>query len=313
MKHAGAIAGTLVEALPYLQRFADQTIVIKYGGNAMVEEDLKASFAADITLLKQVGIHPVVVHGGGPQIGQHLAKIGKEAKFIDGMRVTDSETMDVVEMVLAGLVNKEIVANINKAGGKAVGLSGKDGGLICARKMHIARNSNDTPINNPANNPELNVPEIIDLGHVGHVHAINTDILKLLQSDRFIPVIAPVGYHKDAGQSFNINADLVAGAIATALGACKLILLTDISGVLDADKQLCSQLTPNETQAMMDDNTIAGGMIPKVQCCLDAVTTGVEQAHIIDGRVPHALLLEVFTDEGVGTVFNQDSTNTGQN
>ena len=295
MKHANARAGTLVEALPYLQRFADQTIVIKYGGNAMVEEDLKASFAADITLLKQVGINPVVVHGGGPQIGKHLAKIGKEAKFIDGMRVTDSETMDVVEMVLAGLVNKEIVANINKAGGKAVGLSGKDGGLICARKMEIKRND-----------PELNVPEIIDLGHVGHVHSINTAILKLLESDRFVPVIAPVGYHKDAGQSFNINADLVAGAVASALGAAKLILLTDTAGVLDDEKQLCSQLSLSETQAMIDRGTIAGGMIPKVQCCLDAVANNVKQAHIIDGRVPHALLLEIFTDEGVGTVFSQD-------
>ena len=295
MKHANAIAGTLVEALPYLQRFADQTIVIKYGGNAMVEEELKASFAADITLLKQVGINAVVVHGGGPQIGKHLARIGKEAKFIDGMRVTDSETMDVVEMVLAGLVNKEIVGNINKAGGKAIGLSGKDGGLICARKMKFEKND-----------PELDVPEIIDLGHVGHVHSINTEILKLLESDRFVPVIAPVGYHKSEGQSFNINADLVAGAIASALDAAKLILLTDITGVMDADKQLCSQLSPSETKALIDNGTIAGGMIPKVQCCLDAVADGVGQAHIIDGRVPHALLLEIFTDEGVGTVFSQD-------
>ena len=294
MKHSAAIAGTLVEALPYLQRFAEQTIVIKYGGNAMVEDALKASFATDITLLKQVGIHPVVVHGGGPQIGRHLAKIGKDAKFIDGMRVTDSETMDVVEMVLAGLVNKEIVANINKAGGKAVGLSGKDGGLICARKMQIERNA-----------PELDVPEIIDLGHVGKVHAINTEILKVLEADRFVPVIAPVGYHKDAGQSFNINADLVAGAIAAKLGAAKLILLTDITGVLDQEKQLCSNLSPADTRAMIADGTIAGGMIPKVQCCLDAVSAGVSQAHIIDGRVPHALLLEILTDQGVGTVFKQ--------
>jgi len=294
MKHSTAIAGTLVEALPYLQRFADQTIVIKYGGNAMVEEDLKASFATDITLLKQVGINPVVVHGGGPQIGTHLKKIGKEAKFIDGMRVTDSETMDVVEMVLAGLVNKEIVGNINKAGGKAVGLSGKDGGLICARKMQIERSD-----------PELDVPEIIDLGHVGKVHAINTDILRLLENDRFIPVIAPVGYHKAEGLSFNINADLVAGAIAAKLGAAKLILLTDVAGVLDADKHLCSQLSVAETQAMIEAGTIAGGMIPKTTCCMDAVASGVGQAHIIDGRVPHALLLEILTDEGVGTVFNQ--------
>ncbi|MDQ6996001.1 MAG: acetylglutamate kinase [Mariprofundus sp.] len=299
MKHSGAIAGTLVEALPYLQRFADQTIVIKYGGNAMVEEQLKANFATDITLLKQVGINPVVVHGGGPQIGNHLAKIGKEAKFIDGMRVTDSETMDVVEMVLAGLVNKEIVGNINKAGGKAVGLSGKDGGLICARKMHIEKSTPGQV------DPGLDVPEIIDLGHVGKVQAINTEILKLLEGDRFVPIIAPVGYHKAEGQSYNINADLVAGAIAAALGACKLILLTDVAGVLNQDKQLCSQLSMAETRAMIEDATIAGGMIPKVQCCLDAVSSGVGQAHIIDGRVPHALLLEIFTDEGVGTVFSE--------
>ncbi|WP_100278723.1 acetylglutamate kinase [Mariprofundus aestuarium] len=295
MKHSEARAATLVEALPYLQRFADKTIVIKYGGNAMVEEELKASFASDITLLKQVGINPVVIHGGGPQIGKLLAKIGKEAKFIDGMRVTDSETMDIVEMVLAGLVNKEIVGNVNKAGGKAIGLSGKDGGLICARKMQFERNA-----------PEMDVPEIIDLGHVGKVHSINTEILNLLDTDRFIPVIAPVGYHKEAGQSYNINADLVAGAIAQALGAAKLVLLTDVAGVLDKDKELCSKLSPAETRALIADGTIAGGMIPKVTCCLDAVAAGVKQAHIIDGRVPHALLLEILTDDGVGTVFSEE-------
>jgi acetylglutamate kinase len=282
----------LVEALPYLQRFADQTIVIKYGGNAMVEESLKESFAKDITLLKQVGINPVVVHGGGPQIGDVLKKIGKQAEFIDGMRVTDDETMDIVEMVLAGKVNKEIVANINRAGGKAVGLSGKDGGLICARKMKVTKNS-----------PELDVPEIIDLGHVGQVHKINTEILNVLEDDKFVPVIAPVGYEKDKAQSYNINADLVAGAIAQALGAAKLILLTDVVGVLDADKNLKSKFTTDEARAWIDDGTIAGGMIPKVNCCLDAVEHGVAKAHIIDGRVPHAILLEMFTDDGVGTVF----------
>jgi len=283
----------LVEALPYLQRFADQTIVIKYGGNAMVEESLKESFAKDITLLKQVGINPVVVHGGGPQIGDVLKKIGKQAEFIDGMRVTDDETMDIVEMVLAGKVNKEIVANINRAGGKAVGLSGKDGGLICARKMKVTKNS-----------PELDVPEIIDLGHVGQVHKINTEILKVLEDDKFVPVIAPVGYYKDQAQSYNINADLVAGAIAQALGAAKLILLTDVVGVLDADKNMKSKFTTDEARAWIDDGTIAGGMIPKVNCCLDAVENCVAKAHIIDGRVPHAILLEMFTDEGVGTVFS---------
>jgi acetylglutamate kinase len=293
MKHSEAIAKTLVEALPYLQRFGDQTVVIKYGGHAMVEEELKSSFATDITLLKQVGINPVIIHGGGPQIGEHLKKIGKKAEFVDGMRVTDSETMDIVEMVLAGLVNKEIVANINKAGGRAVGLSGKDAGLICARKLKFTRDA-----------PEIDVPEIIDLGHVGSVHSVNTGILELLESDRFIPVIAPVGYDKDEGQSYNINADLVASAIAQKLGAAKLILLTDVTGVLDKDKNLISQLTTESTRELIASGTISGGMIPKAQCCLDAVAGGVDQAHIIDGRVPHALLLEIFTDLGVGSVFS---------
>jgi acetylglutamate kinase len=293
VKHMNSRASTLIEALPYLQRFADQTIVIKYGGNAMVEESLKESFAMDITLLKQVGINPVVVHGGGPQIGEVLKKLGKQAEFIDGMRVTDDETMDIVEMVLAGKVNKEIVANINRAGGKAVGLSGKDGGLICARKMNVTRNS-----------PELDVPEIIDLGHVGKVEKINTEILKVLEDDKFVPVIAPVGYYKDEAQSYNINADLVAGAVAQALGAAKLILLTDVPGVLSDDKELCSAFTTDEARSWIDKGTISGGMIPKVNCCLDAVENGVSHAHIIDGRVPHAILLEMFTDEGVGTVFS---------
>lgn len=296
MRHAQSRAATLIEALPYLQRFTDQTVVIKYGGHAMAEEELKTSFATDVTLLKQVGINPVVIHGGGPQIGQMLEKVGKQAKFVSGIRVTDNETMDVVEMVLAGLVNKEIVANINHAGGKAVGLSGKDGGLICARKLEIKSNS-------AIKAPELDVPEIINLGHVGQVKNINTDILKLLEQDRFIPVIAPVGYDKPAAQRYNINADSVAGAIATALGAVKLILLTDVPGVLDADKNLKSRLDADEAKQWIADGTIAGGMIPKVQCCLDTVTHGVPRAHIIDGRVPHAVLLEILTDEGIGTVF----------
>jgi len=228
-----------------------------------------------------------------------LEKVGKQAKFVSGMRVTDSETMDVVEMVLAGLVNKEIVANINHAGGKAVGLSGKDGGLICARKFESKSNS-------PDKSPELDVPEIIDLGHVGQVNNINTGILELLEQDRFIPVIAPVGYDKPAGQRYNINADSVAGAIAAALGAAKLILLTDVPGVLDADKNLRSRLPANEARQWIEDGTIAGGMIPKVQCCLDAVAHHVSQAHIIDGREPHAVLLEILTDEGVGTVFTTE-------
>ncbi len=299
MKHAQSRAATLIEALPYLQRFADQTIVIKYGGHAMVDDELKASFATDVTLLKQVGINPVVVHGGGPQIGKMLEMVGKQAKFISGIRVTDSETMDVVEMVLAGLVNKEIVANINHAGGKAVGLSGKDGGLICARKLEI---KSDTS----AKSPGLDVPEIIDLGHVGQVKNINTGILELLEQDRFIPVIAPVGYDKPAGQRYNINADSVAESIATALGAAKLILLTDVPGVLDADKNLKSRLSADEARQWIADETIEGGMIPKVNCCLDAVGHGVSRAHIIDGRVPHAVLLEILTDEGVGTVFTTE-------
>lgn len=295
MKHAEARAATLVEALPYLQRFAEQTIVIKYGGHAMVEEDLKHSFATDITLLKQVGINPVVVHGGGPQIGELLKKIGKQAEFVQGMRVTDRETMEIVEMVLAGLVNKEIVAGINHAGGKAVGLSGKDGGLICADKLEIRKDA-----------PELDVPELIDLGHVGKVRNINTGILELLERDRFVPVIAPVGYNKQEGQSYNVNADLVAGAIAQALGAAKLILLTDVPGVLNQDKKIVSQLSAGEATKLIKDEVIVGGMIPKVNCCLDAVSHGVGQAHIIDGRVPHAILLEILTDEGIGTVVTPE-------
>jgi len=292
MEHGNARAKTLLEALPYLQRYAGQSIVIKYGGNAMVEEELKKDFARDIVLLKQVGIHPVVVHGGGPQIGQLLKKIGKQTEFIQGMRVTDQETMDIVEMVLAGLVNKEIVANINASGGRAVGLSGKDGGLICARKMVFEKNA-----------PELDVPEIIDLGHVGSVHHINPEILHMLEKDRFIPVIAPVGYHRDERASYNINADLVAGAIAQAIGAAKLVLLTDVAGVMDENKQLQSTLSAEQVDDWMKRGIINGGMIPKVNCCMDAIHHGVGKAHIIDGRIPHSLLLEILTDEGVGTAF----------
>jgi len=295
MEYGQARAKTLLEALPYLQHYAGQCIVIKYGGNAMVDEDLKKGFARDIVLLKQVGIHPVVVHGGGPQIGQLLKKIGKQSEFIQGMRVTDKETMDVVEMVLAGLVNKEIVANINASGGRAVGLSGKDGGLICARKMLFEKDA-----------PELNVPEIIDLGHVGSVHHIKPEILHMLEKDRFIPVIAPVGYHKDENQSYNINADLVAGAIAQAIGAAKLILLTDVAGVLDENKQLQSTLTQEQVADWLKRGIINGGMIPKVNCCMEAISHGVGKAHIIDGRIPHSLLLEILTDEGVGTAFGPE-------
>jgi acetylglutamate kinase len=295
MEHGQARAKTLLEALPYLQHYAGQSMVIKYGGNAMVDEDLKKGFARDIVLLKQVGIHPVVVHGGGPQIGELLKKIGKQSEFVHGMRVTDKETMDVVEMVLAGLVNKEIVANINASGGRAVGLSGKDGGLICARKMLFEKDA-----------PELNVPEIIDLGHVGSVHHINPEILQMLEKDRFIPVIAPVGYHKDENQSYNINADLVAGAIAQAIGAAKLILLTDVAGVLNEDKELQSTLSEKQVADWLKRGIINGGMIPKVNCCMEAIAHGVSKAHIIDGRIPHSLLLEILTDEGVGTAFGPE-------
>jgi len=295
MKHGQDRAQTLVEALPYLQRYAGQSIVIKYGGNAMVDEDLKKGFARDIVLLKQVGIHPVVVHGGGPQIGQLLKKIGKVTEFVHGMRVTDRETMDIVEMVLTGLVNKEIVANMNASGGRAVGLSGKDGGLICARKMVFEKDA-----------PELDVPEIIDLGHVGAVHHINPEILHMLEKDRFIPVIAPVGYHKDERQSYNINADLVAGAIAQAIGAAKLILLTDVPGLLDGNGELQSTATVKQVQDWLASDVINGGMIPKVNCCLNAIEHGVSKAHIIDGRIEHSLLLEILTDEGVGTAFRQE-------
>lgn len=295
MKHGQARAQTLLEALPYLQRYAGQSIVIKYGGNAMVDEDLKKGFARDIVLLKQVGIHPVVVHGGGPQIGQLLKKVGKQTEFVHGMRVTDRETMDIVEMVLAGLVNKEIVANISANGGRAVGLSGKDGGLICARKMMFEKDA-----------PELDVPEIIDLGHVGSVHHINPEILHMLEKDRFIPIIAPVGYHKDEQQSYNINADLVAGAIAQAIGAAKLVLLTDVAGVLGEDGELLSTATVKQVKSLMASGVIHGGMIPKVSCCLEAIEHGVSKAHIIDGRIAHSLLLEILTDEGVGTEFGPE-------
>ncbi|MDX8377297.1 MAG: acetylglutamate kinase [Mariprofundales bacterium] len=298
MKNAQRRARTLVEALPYLQAFNKQTVVIKYGGAAMVDANLKKSFAIDIALLKQVGINPVVVHGGGPQIGQVLKKIGKESQFIQGMRVTDSETMDVVEMVLAGLVNKEIVANINRAGIKAVGLSGKDGGLICAKKLELTHDA-----------PELHAPEIIDLGHVGEVSKVDTDILNLLDSNHFVPIIAPIGYDAISDTSYNINADMAASAIAAAVGAAKVIFLTDVAGVLDADGELCSQLSLIETEAMIKSGIINGGMIPKVKCCMSAIEKNVPQAHIIDGRVPHAILLELFTDEGVGTVFENEDSN----
>jgi acetylglutamate kinase len=282
-------ANVLMEALPYIKRFANKTIVIKYGGNAMVEERLKESFAKDIILMKYIGLNPVVVHGGGPQIGSVMEKMGLESHFVRGMRVTDSATMDVVEMVLGGRVNKEIVANINRHGGRAVGLTGKDGGLIKARKMEMK-----------TINPETMTPEIIDIGHVGEVVTVNPEIIRALEQNDFIPVIAPLGVG-DAGESYNINADLVAGQVAASLKAEKLILLTDVEGVKNKSGDLISTIDISDVQGLIDDETISGGMIPKVTCCLEAIHAGVQKAHIIDGRVEHACLLEIFTDMGIGT------------
>ena len=284
-------AKVLTEALPYIQRFTDKTIVIKYGGNAMTEDHLKASFARDIVLMKTVGMNPIVVHGGGPQIGDLLKRIGKESEFVRGMRVTDKETMDVVEMVLGGLVNKEIVSLINQHGGKAVGLTGKDGNMIHAKKLTFAKNA-----------PEMDVSEIIDIGHVGEVDGINTDVLDMLVHGDFIPVVAPIGVGSD-GQSYNINADLVAGKLAETLRAEKLILLTNIAGLLDKEENLLTGLTAQRVDELIADGTIYGGMLPKIGCALDAVKNGVNTAHIIDGRVQHAVLLEVFTNDGVGTLI----------
>lgn len=291
-KSAAERAQILAEALPYIQRFQDKTIVIKYGGNAMVDDDLKRGFARDIVLMKLVGMNPVVVHGGGPQIGKLLDQIGKESKFVQGMRVTDSETMDIVEMVLGGLVNKEIVSLINQHGGKAVGLSGKDGGLIRAKKM-VLKAAADEKI--PS--------EIIDIGHVGEVSSIDPELVALLDTRDFIPVVAPIGVGED-GQAYNINADIVAGKLAITLQAEKLILLTDTIGVLDPEQKLLTGLSAKKVDALIGDGTISGGMLPKVNCALDAVKSGVPSAHIIDGRVPHAVILEILTDEGVGTLIN---------
>jgi len=284
-------ARVLSEALPYIQRFSGKTIVVKYGGNAMVDETLKSGFARDIVLMKLVGINPVVVHGGGPQIGRHLASVGKQSEFVGGMRVTDSETMDVVEMVLGGLVNKQIVQLVNRHGGKAVGLSGKDADLLHARKLIVSRES-----------PELEATEVVDLGHVGEVVSVNSALVRMLVDGGFIPVIAPIGVG-DGGESYNINADLVAGRLAETLGAEKLILLTNTHGLLDANGALLASLEVAEAEALIADGTISGGMLPKVGCALDAVRGGVGAAHIIDGRLEHAMLLELFTSEGVGTLI----------
>ena len=282
-------AKVLIEALPYIQRFNGATIVVKYGGNAMVEERLKHNFALDIILMKYVGMNPIVVHGGGPQIGDFLKKLSIESEFVDGMRVTDKRTMDVVEMVLVGNVNKQIVNLINRNGGRAVGLSGKDGRLITARKMRYLKNMGDD-----------RPPEIIDMGMVGEITSVEHKVLTSLLESEFVPVIAPVGADEE-GETYNINADLVAGHIAASLDARKLILLTDTEGVLDKEKRLISTLRIDEARQLIADGTIKGGMIPKVNCCLEALNGGVKKAHIIDGRKDHAILLEVFTKGGVGT------------
>ncbi len=289
-------AKVLSEALPYLQRFVGKTIVVKYGGNAMIDDELKNSFARDMVMLKLVGINPILVHGGGPQIGDLLEKLNIESRFVDGMRVTTSETMDVVEMVLGGLVNKDIVNLINQNGGKAIGLTGKDGQLLHARKLHVKKNS-----------PELSKAEIIDIGHVGEVAHINTAVLDMLTDSDFIPVIAPIGVGDD-GASYNINADLVAGKVAEVLKAEKLILLTNIAGLMDKEGKILTGLTTKQVDELIEDGTIYGGMLPKIQCALDAVHAGVNSAHIIDGRVAHSTMLELFTDEGVGTLITNRST-----
>ncbi len=282
-------ASILMEALPYIRRFYHQTMVIKYGGHAMVDEALKTSFAKSMVLMKYIGLNPVIVHGGGPQIKKVLDQMHISSRFVQGVRVTDSQTMDVVEMVLGGKVNKEIVHLINQQGGKAIGLSGKDGQLLVAKKMKLFK----------SRGPE-DPPELIDIGMVGEVVAVNTEIITTLEDHHFIPVIAPIGVGKK-GLTYNINADLVAGKVAAALKAPKLILLTDVEGVKDKAGRLISTLKRAEIPALIENGTISGGMIPKVNCCLEALSHGVEKAHIIDGRVENAVILELFTDSGVGT------------
>jgi acetylglutamate kinase len=283
------VADILVEALPYIRRFYGMTLVVKYGGHAMVDEQLKEDFARDITLMKFTGLNPVIVHGGGPQINLVLDRMGMDSRFVKGMRLTDEATMDVVEMVLGGKVNKGIVAQINQQGGKAVGLSGKDGGLIRARKLHIVHQEDkDKP------------PEIIDPGLVGEVTHVNPSIINTLTKQDFIPIIAPVGAG-DSGETYNINADLVASSIAIALSAGRLILLTDVDGVLDSSGSLISSISAENINQMVEEKTISGGMIPKIECALEALKNGVEKVHIINGNKRHALLLELFTDKGIGT------------
>ena len=288
-------AQVLTEALPYIQKFTNKTIVVKFGGNAMTDEALQNSFARDIVLMKLVGMNPIVIHGGGPQIGDLLKKLSIESHFVDGMRVTDSATMDVVEMVLGGTVNKQIVSLINRNGGQAIGITGKDGNLIHARKMEVTRKT-----------PDMLATEIIDIGHVGEVKSINREVIDLLVNSNFIPVIAPIGVGAD-GETYNINADLVAGKVAEILQAEKLMLLTNVAGLQDKAGNVLTGLSTQRVDELIADGTIYGGMLPKIGCALDAVKNGVASAHIVDGRLPHAVLLEIFTDEGVGTLITNSS------
>lgn len=278
-------AQILAEALPYIKRFHGKTIVIKYGGNAMIDDGLKQSFARDVVLLKLVGMHPVIVHGGGPQINDMLSRLGKDGTFVQGMRVTDKDTMDVVEMVLGAHVNKDIVSLINKAGGSAVGLTGRDGGLLRAKKLHMESDG-----------------ERYDLGQVGDVESVDPSVISTLETQGFIPVVAPIGYGEDS-EAYNINADLVAGKLATVLGAEKLILMTNTAGILDKNEQLLTGVTPGDIDRLIEDGTVFGGMLPKITSALDAARSGVNSVHIIDGRVENAVLLEVLTDQGVGTLI----------
>ena len=285
-------AQVLTEALPYIQKFHGHTVVIKYGGNAMIDEQLKNNFARDVVLMKLVGINPIIVHGGGPQIGDLLNKLGIESKFVSGMRITDADTMDVVQMVLGGLVNKEIVSLINTHGGRAVGITGKDGGLLKARKLSAQTVDEDTE-------------ESVDIGQVGEITEVNVDVLETLTESQFIPIIAPIGVGED-GESYNINADIVAGKVAEALSASKLVLLTNTPGILDAEQKTLSGLSKTDVESLISNGIINEGMLPKVDCALSAVSSGVRSVQIIDGRVPHALLLEIFTDSGVGTKILAD-------
>ena len=290
-EQAETTAKVISRALPYIQRFAGQTVVIKYGGNAMVDDRLKQSFARDIVLMKAVGINPVVVHGGGPQIGEMLKRLSIESKFVNGMRVTDSKTMDAVEMVLGATINKEIVNLISSAGGRAFGVTGKDGRLIRAKKLVVTQQT-----------PEMSAPEIIDIGQVGEVESIDKTVIDMLLKSDYIPVIAPIGVGSD-GASYNINADLVAGKVASVLDAEKLMLLTNVAGLQDKQGKVLTGLDVKLVNELIADGTIYGGMLPKIQCALDAVNAGVAASHIIDGRVDHAVMLELFTDEGVGTLI----------